>query len=138
MIDQNLIIVKEAIKLIVDRSKLLPNFTTALPTVYSCILGKKTRRVETPAFETNFGMYFDRNFVYARWSLWKSFSYLSLRISKIWSNISICLFSVGESSGKASRSVANRIPGPNTEGIRERVGTATSEVSWIVNIHIFL
>ncbi|XP_058805117.1 syntaxin-binding protein 5 isoform X2 [Phymastichus coffea] len=35
----------------------------------------------------------------------------------------------GEASGKPSRSVANRIPGPNTEGLRERVGTATSEVA---------
>ncbi|XP_011500953.1 PREDICTED: syntaxin-binding protein 5 [Ceratosolen solmsi marchali] len=36
----------------------------------------------------------------------------------------------GEASGKASRTVANRIPGPNmsTEGIRERVSIATNEV----------
>ncbi|XP_031780459.1 syntaxin-binding protein 5 isoform X9 [Nasonia vitripennis] len=37
----------------------------------------------------------------------------------------------GEASGKASRTIANRIPGPdaNTQGIRERVSTATNEVA---------
>lgn len=37
--------------------------------------------------------------------------------------------SVGESSGRASRTIAKHIPGPNTEGIRERVTTATGEVN---------
>ncbi|OXU18960.1 hypothetical protein TSAR_002998 [Trichomalopsis sarcophagae] len=37
----------------------------------------------------------------------------------------------GEASGKASRTIASRIPGPdaNTQGIRERVSTATNEVA---------
>ena len=41
------------------------------------------------------------------------------------------LFSVGESSGRASRTVAKHIPGPNAgaEGLRERVTTATGEVN---------
>ncbi|KAF3428407.1 hypothetical protein E2986_11649 [Frieseomelitta varia] len=41
------------------------------------------------------------------------------------------LFGVGESSGRASRTVAKHIPGPNAgaESLRERVTTATGEVN---------
>lgn len=35
----------------------------------------------------------------------------------------------GESSGRASRTVAKHIPGPNTESMRERVSSATGEVA---------
>ncbi|XP_023287630.1 syntaxin-binding protein 5 isoform X11 [Orussus abietinus] len=35
----------------------------------------------------------------------------------------------GESSGRASRTIAKHIPGPNTENIRERVTSATGEIS---------
>lgn len=36
---------------------------------------------------------------------------------------------VGESSGKASRSVAKHIPGPTLEGMNQRATSAASEVS---------
>ena len=40
----------------------------------------------------------------------------------------IILITVGESSGRASRTVAKHIPGPN-EALRERVSSATGEVN---------
>lgn len=38
------------------------------------------------------------------------------------------LITVGESSGRASRTVAKHIPGP-TEGVRDRVSSATGEIN---------
>lgn len=44
---------------------------------------------------------------------------------------SLNLIKVGESSGRASRTIAKHIPGPNAnpEALRERVSTATGEVA---------
>ena len=46
-------------------------------------------------------------------------------------NLSTDDIAVGESSGRASRTVAKHIPGPNAgaESLRERVTTATGEVN---------
>ncbi|CAD1473020.1 unnamed protein product, partial [Heterotrigona itama] len=54
-----------------------------------------------------------------------------LTIQRLNSTLLMLLFSVGESSGRASRTVAKHIPGPNAgaEGLRERVTTATGEVN---------
>jgi len=40
----------------------------------------------------------------------------------------LMLITVGESSGRASRTVAKHIPGPN-EALRERVSSATGEIN---------
>jgi len=54
---------------------------------------------------------------------------LKKHLLKIKLMINISIFIVGEQSGRANRSVARHIPGPNLEQLGQRASTAASEIS---------